>query len=244
MFKTLFQNQPINGNSVFIQSVFLIALLVLGKADPMAIVFAYVLETIIIGVIHVVKLYYVIENNQPSKKIAKLENYFFIPFFIVHYGFFVSIQSVFIYIAFAIADTRFSTSLSISNFIDIFNLQGFKLVALSIIVSNLVSFYFSFLKTKKYENQNLETYMLKPYLRIFVQQFLAIIPFVFLYVTDSVGIIAAILLILMRTILDYYFITVAKNPEKIKKIALRILDKNKPEELPNIEKSLITFFEE
>ena len=86
--------------------------------------------------------------------------------------------------------------------------------------------------------------MVKPYLRIFIQQFLAIIPFFFLIFMDSVSVLAAVLLIIMRTILDFYLATIAKNPDKINKLAKRIISKNKPEELSDIEQSLKVFFEE
>lgn len=244
MFKTLFQNQPNNSNSIFLQSIFLIALLVMGKADPMAIVFAYIFETVIIGIIHVVKLFYVVSYNEPEKGNSKILDYFSIPFFLIHYGAFVAIQSVIIYTGFAIKDNRFSTSLSFSNFIDIFNLEGFKLVVFSIIISHLFSFYFCFLKERKYKNENLGAYMVKPYLRIFIQQFLAIIPFFFLIFMDSVSIIAAVLLIIMRVVLDFYLAIIAKDSNKINKLAKRIMNKNKPEELPEIELSLKLFFEE
>lgn len=244
MFKTLFQNNSQTNNPIIMQAIFLIALLVIGKADPMAVVFAYIFETIIIGCIHILKLFYIVKNNNSQEGSSKLMDYFSIPFFLIHYGAFVAIQSVIIYTAFAIKDDRFSTSLSFSNFLDIYNLEGFNLVALSIITSHLFSFYFHFLKIKKYKSQDLGLYFIKPYLRIFIQQFLAIVPMFFLFLTHSVGIIAAIMLILIRVFLDFYFIMISKNPEKITKLAKRILDKNKPEELPKIEKTLKVFFEE
>ncbi|NHN28034.1 hypothetical protein FIA58_020340 [Flavobacterium jejuense] len=239
-FKNKLQNNP----SIIANALFLIALVLIGKVDPMAIVFAYVFETIIIGLVHVVKLFYIIRNNKPGKRESKVGNFLLIPFFIIHYGIFVAIQSIFLYTAFAINDDRFSTSLSFSNFVEIFHLEGFKLVALSILATHVASLYFSFLKTKKYENQNLGAYMIKPYLRIFMQQFLAIIPFLFLFFTNAVGLTAAILLIIMRTILDYYLTTIAKDSKKIKALAIRIMDQNKPEELPKIEATLKVFFEE
>jgi hypothetical protein len=238
------QNKFRNNPSPLANALFLIALVLIGKADPMAIVFAYVFETVIIGLLHIIKLFYIIKNNKPGKRESKVGNFLLIPFFIIHYGIFVSIQSIFLYTAFAINDDRFSTSLSISNFIDIFYLEGFKVVALSIILNHLSSFYFSFLKTKKYENQNLEAYMIKPYLRIFLQQFLAIIPFFFLIYINHIGLSAAVLLIIMRAILDYYLTTIAQDSKKIKALALRIMDPKKPQELPKIEATLKVFFEE
>lgn len=244
MLKSMFQNNGQANNAIFIQAVFLIVLLLVGKADPMAIVFAYVFETIIIGFLHVLKLIYVIKNKDPEKDSNKVMDYFSIPFFIVHYGAFIVIQSVIIYTLFATNDDRFSTSLSSSNFIDVFNLEGFNIVVLSILISHLFSFYFLFLKKEKYKSQNLGLYFIKPYLRIFVQQFLAIVPGLFLIFTNSVGIIAAILLIMIRTFLDFYLVRMSLNEIRIRKLALYVLDKNKPEELPKIEETLKVFFEE
>ena len=146
----IFQNQSNTNNAIILNAVFLIALLFLDIANPMAIVFAYVFETIIIGLIHGVKLFYVIKyDNIPGKIETKFINYISIIFFFVHYGFFVLVQSLFLYTAFAINDDQFSTSLSLNNFKIIFNLDGFYIVSISIIFTHLAEFYFNFLKNKK-----------------------------------------------------------------------------------------------
>ena len=238
-----FQNQSKTNNAILLNAVFLVALLLLGKADPMAIVFAYVFETIVIGLIHALKLFFIIRyDNVPGKIETKLINFASIFFFLIHYGFFVAVQSVFLYTTFAINDDRFSTSLNPNNFLVIFDLEGFYLVAFSIIITHLAEFYFNFIKNKKYLNQDFSSYFSKPYLRIFVQQFLAIIPFIFLFLSNYVGVIAALLLILIRTILDIYIDQIGKNPQKIKKLA-KFLTKAKPEEFEKVEKTLFTFFD-
>lgn len=229
---------------IIINALFLILLLVLGKADPMAIVFAYVFETIIIGVFHFVKLFFIAVSNKYQDLSAKFFSYFGTFFFLFHFGGFVAIQSLIIYTAFAIKDNRFSTSLRLSNFTDLFYLEGFEIIALSVIIAHIASFYFSFLMTKKYKHTTVDLYMVKPYIRIFIQQFLAIIPLFFLYFTDKVGIVAAILLIAMRAILDLVFSYIAQSPAHINVLAQKIVSKEKPQELPEIEASLKTFFEE
>ena len=116
------------------------------------------------------------------------------------------------------------------------------MVVISIVFTYLAEFYFNFLKNKKYLNQVFGDFYAKPYLRIFMQQFLAIIPFLFLFVANYVGVIAALLLIIMRTILDLYINQLAKNPEKIKKLSC-YLSKNKPEDFEKTEKLLTTFLD-
>lgn len=239
----ILQNQSKTNNAIILNAVFLVALLILGIANPMAIVFAYVFETLIIGLIHAVKLFYIIRyDNEPGKIEKKLANFVSIFFFLIHYGFFVAIQSIFLYTAFAINDDRFSTSLNPNNLLVIFNLEGFNLVAISIIMMHFAEFYFNFILNKKYLNQNFGSYFSKPYLRIFIQQFLAIIPFFFLFFTNKAGIIAAFLLIIMRAVLDIYLNQIAKNPKLIKKLA-QFLSKSKPEELEKTEKIVTSFFD-
>ena len=237
-------NQNYSNATIIVNALFLIMLLLFGFADPMAIVFAYVFETVIIGLLHIIKLFYVASHNKPNQNDSKWLNFIVTPFFLVHYGFFVVIQTIFIYTAFAINDDRFSTSLSFSNYLEIFKLNGFYIVAAFIIFSHLYTFFMSFLKLEKYKNKDFNMYFIKPYIRIFIQQFLAIVPMFFLIYTNRVGTIAAIFLIIMRTSLDTYFNYIAQNQSVVKKLALKIVDKNNLQELPSIEANIKMFFED
>lgn len=243
LYSVLKNNSPTQ-SVILINAFFLTALLLLGKADPMAIVFAYVFETVIIGFFHFIKLFIIVLKNETSKYGSKLMDYFSVFFFLAHFGGFVAIQSLLIYTAFAIKDNRFSTSLNISNFTDLVYLNGFKVIIGSIVISNLATLFISFIKEKKYQHASLETYMIKPYLRIFIQQFLAIVPLLFLYFTDQVGVGVAILLVGLRAFMDLYFNFLVQKPERIKYWALKFSNKNKPQEFPEIEASLKAFFEE
>lgn len=215
MVKNFIQNQSKPNFVLLLNAVFLTILVLFDKANPMAIVFAYVFETAIIGLFHSVKLFFVIRyGNQPGKKETHFFNYLSIPFFIIHFGAFVAIQSLFLYILFASQDAQFKTSLAINNLKVIFNLKGFSLIAYSIIATHLADFFLDFIKHKKYYHQNLGTFMTEPYTRIFIQQFLAIIPFFFLIFTNKVGIFAAIFLIFLRTIVDFYLNNKSSEPSK------------------------------
>lgn len=239
-----FLTPTFSNSSKVLQALFLTILVVFDKTNPMAIVFAYVFETIIIGVLNVVKLFLVNCHTKSKNNKIDWQNFLLIPFFILHFGFFIVIQTVFIYLGFAIYDESLSTSLSFKNYLAIFELEGFQWVAFSIVLTNLIGFQTAFLQPKAYKNQQANLFFLKPYLRIFVQQFLAIIPFFFLVFTNEVGKVAALLLIAMRLGLDFYFYKIASNPDEIKKLAKRIMNKEKPEELPQIAMSLKVFFEE
>lgn len=239
-----FQNQNQNFNSSLLNGLFLVFLVVFGFVNPMAVVFAYVFETVSIGVIHVIKLFYVIKYNEPESDTTRAANYATIPFFMFHYGMFVAIQTIFIYVAFAANDDRFSTSLSFSNLKTIFQLEGFYLVAAIIVVSQLANLYFSFLKNKKYLNQKLKYFFMKPYPRIFIQQFLAIIPFFFLFFTSVVGIIAAVVLIILRSILDLTIAYVSGSETQFDNLVHFLAKDKDPEDVPEMKEALKVMLED
>ena len=237
-----FQNQSKSNQALLLNGLFLATLVVLGKADAMAIVFAYVFETVVIGFIHVLKLYLIMKHNSSKKEESTIGRFFILIFFVIHFSFFILIQTLFIYIAFAIHDDRLSTSLSSEILVNIFELSGFKIVMAAIVITHLVEYFADFLKNKKYLNQEVEQYFAKPYVRIFIQQLLAIIPFFFLLFNAKVGIVAALLLIFLRTALDMYLNQLAKNKEQSDGLVL-YLSKEKPKEIQKMEKTLNRFLE-
>ena len=243
MIQSIFnKNQSQNQRVIIFNAVFLIALLLFNLADPMAVVFAYVFETVIIGVFHVAKLIVAISSKSIDGKKKSWTSYFFIPFFLLHYGFFVAIQTIIIYTIFAIGDDRFSTSLSLSNILSVFELEGFYTVVASIVGTHLFDFFFRFLKSKKYQTKDLILYAFKPYLRVFVQQFLAIIPLCFMFFHLEIGLVAAILLVIMRAALDLYLFLVSQSPERLN-YWIKTLSSGTPEDLEKVEKGLVVFLE-
>ncbi len=238
----IFQNQSRSNQFLLLNALFLATLVLVGKADPMAIVFAYVFETVVIGFFHVLKLSVIMRNNPSKKEESSITRVFMLVFFIIHFGFFILIQTLFIYIAFAINDERLTTSLSSKILVNIIQLPGFKLVMAAIFITHMVDYFLDFLKNKKYENQDVELYFVKPYIRVFVQQFLAIIPFFFMLFSAKVGIIAALLLISLRTVLDYYLNQMAKNNEKTAMLASYLV-KDKPKGIKEMERSLTRYLE-
>ncbi len=92
---------PTPQNSFFwLSAIYLLFLLYIGKASAMTILFAYFLETIIIGVFNALKMLWSILFGKSQKSEFGL-----IFFFLFHYGFFVAIQSVFGFALFGIKGT-------------------------------------------------------------------------------------------------------------------------------------------
>ena len=240
--RTSFLNRSNTKWVIIINAVFLTALLLTGRANPMAIVFAYIFETVIIGVIHVVKLFFVIRySNQPGIVEKGIVNYALILFFIFHYGFFIFIQSSFLYMVFFFENNK-SITINLESIRVIMNLKGFYIAMISISFVHVIELFFNFIKNKRYYHQDMKKYFSKPYLRIFIQQFVVIIPFFFMIFSSQIGLVAALLLITIRTTIDFYLNDTSKRPERIEKIA-RFLTKKKPQEYEETKESLKVFLD-
>jgi len=185
-------------------AVFQFLLLFTGFIAPETVVFAYFLETILIGVIHCFKLALVHFYGKES------EGKFQFPpgligilvFFCFHYGMFVGIQSIFVFSFFQgdIPGLKDGFHL-IHNYEVVLQLKGMWMVLLSLVISNLKYFYSNFYEPKQYRNYSIGSLFFKPYVRIVIQQ-LAVILAGFFFIVFKQGMAAAVLLIILRTIVD------------------------------------------
>ena len=169
--------------------------------------FGYFLETIIIGVFNVFKMVVASKHDGSGNSI-----FFSIPFFIFHYGMFVAIQSIFVFVVIGIDGTKLIKEPFniIENYIMMLDLQGMEYMLPLLITTQLVKFLLDFMHPKKYLEFTVQEIMFKPYVRIFVQQFTVIIAMFFI-IFSNVSVIAALLLILFRTIVDFSFASIRKN---------------------------------
>ncbi|WP_439128413.1 DUF6498-containing protein, partial [Polaribacter sp.] len=193
MLKSIFY--PTKQNAfIWLSSIYLLFLLYLGKASALSILFAYFLETIIIGVFNALKMLWSILYGKSEKS-----GFGLIFFFIVHYGFFVAIQSIFGFALFGIEsnDIIKEPFHLIENYSAILHLEDIQYALPAIIFTHLGKFIADYIGNKKYEVFTAKEIMFKPYVRIFLQQFVVIISFFFI-VFSKAGVIAAILLILFR----------------------------------------------
>ncbi len=144
----------------------------------------YCLETVIIGVVNVLKMACVTifvkktdtwENGGSSTMVS---GWFFIFFFIVHYGFFVFVQTqIFFSVSGMIPDRAM-----LGSYAQIPALLGDngKLLLLIFIAYYTVQTFFDFFATGKYKIISMGRLMFEPYMRIFVQQFVVILGSIFL----------------------------------------------------------------
>ncbi|MBL7701294.1 MAG: hypothetical protein JNM14_03535 [Ferruginibacter sp.] len=144
----------------------------------------YCLETVIIGIINVLKMACVTlfvkktDDWQNGGSTTKQSGWFFIFFFIVHYGFFVFVQTqIFFAVSRLIPDGSFFV-----NYAKIPELLGHngKIMLLIFIVYYTVQNFIDFFLSGKYKTISMGRLMFEPYMRIFVQQFVVILGGIFL----------------------------------------------------------------
>ncbi len=152
--------------------------------DAKQIFTVYCMETVIIGIINVIKMTCVTlfvrkkdvwENGGGT---SMQSGWLFIFFFIAHYGFFVFVQTQ---IFFAVSGLMPDSSLILkySKIPELLGENG-KLLLLIFIAYYTVQNIFGFFFTGIYKTISLGRLMFEPYMRIFVQQFVVILGSIFL----------------------------------------------------------------
>ncbi|OFZ07426.1 MAG: hypothetical protein A3D92_13975 [Bacteroidetes bacterium RIFCSPHIGHO2_02_FULL_44_7] len=180
------------------QCLLYVLLLFSGWASPPDIVVIYAIETIVIGIFHAFRMLILTYGSTPDNRKNGLGMTLF---FLVHYNMFTFIQTGFFFVFLAMSDERISSGFDFQNFITVLKIEGVQLALLVMLLSQAIRLYFNFIRKADYRNMEVRTYMFVPYLRILVQQFVAIIPGLFILFLDG-GFAAAILLILLRSLLD------------------------------------------
>lgn len=202
----------LDNKNVWLTALFYIALIVIGRLSATEFVIVYALETIVIGIFHAIKML-TITFFSDSMKNDKGKGIGLTLFFLVHYGFFVFIQTTFFFVFLSMGDDRISDSLGVSNFLNVLQFEGVQIALVLMIISHAFKFWFNFYKNKRYQEVELALYMFQPYVRIIIQQFVAIVPGFFIIFGNG-GYAVAVVLILIRTVVDI-FLSQIKNDEKM-----------------------------
>ena len=128
----------------------------------------------------------------------------------------------------------------IDNYTTILNLEGIKYALPAILFMHLGKFIFDFLKNKKYLKFTPDDIMIKPYIRVFVQQFVVILASFFM-VFNQDGIIAATLLITFRLLVDLTLEAIRENSKTVDIIAEKLANEKATKE--EVKKQLINITE-
>lgn len=241
MLKSIFFPSKQNIITWFV-SIYLLTLLFMGKVSGLTILFIYFFETIIIGVFNVVKMFLIINIGKKHKKEKGSFRYGIILFFMFHYGFFVAIQSIFGFSMFA-AEGSIAIKEPfhlLSNYYLLLSSEGIKF-ALPVIFFNHMSWFVTgFLREKKYDFFTAQEMMFKPYVRIFVQQFVVIISMFFIIIFKS-GLIVGTLLIVIRLCIDLLLEGIKENSKFLDYAAEKLANEKASKE--EIKKQLINYTE-
>lgn len=227
--------------SVWLNTIFLLALLLLGWADSFTIIMIYFFETLLIGLIQILKMMIVGAYGEQQKQESH-NPIAIILFFIVHYSFFVGIQSIFIFSFFSEIDPNIKEAFNIfSNYRYALNYPGIKISLILIFCSLLFQMYMSFIRTYKHHDYGVMQLMFQPYLRIFIQQFVVIISGFFVMLFPN-GIAVAFILIMFRLFIDLTGVYIGKSRGQKKNIA-KFLTQKDPEKENEVNKHLDLFFD-
>ena len=199
---------------IWFNVLFVATLLLTGETDAFSIVIAYFMETLIIGVIHVFKMYKILNYANDTGVERTMNNGSpMIFFFMFHYTFFVAIQSVFVFALLQMKDTNIDAFSLLDNITYIFQTyDGIYPILISLTIFNIADFYLNFIVPKAYQNMTIEKSFSGPYGRIFIQQFAVILGFFFFIFSFALDIIA-LLIVGLKALVDFYMVSnPGKNP--------------------------------
>lgn len=194
---------------IILHNVFPIFAIIFWNWDPVLLVYFYISETIIIGIINFFKIILsggFIKNKDSSNSQAGLPGKIFLGiFFLVHYNAFNYGQVIFI-----AGDTiKQSGSFALIQFAEyMLSTESLKAAMILIFFSHAYSFVFDFILSGAYKKANPTTIMFLPYPRIFIQQFVAIFGGMIMLLLNAPAALFILLQILKMTveIISHYVI--------------------------------------
>jgi Family of unknown function (DUF6498) len=183
----------------------------------------YCLETVIIGIINVLKMACVtifVRQKDVWENVGNSSmqsGWFFIFFFIIHYGFFVFVQTqIFFNVSGLIPDGSF-----LMNYSKIPELLGDngKLMLLIFIAYYTMQNVFDFFLSGNYKTISMGRLMFEPYMRIFVQQFVVILGSMFL--TFGAGKVFILVFVIAKIFFELFvnfnrFLALAEKRQRMK----------------------------
>lgn len=239
-----------NQNNLFIWIISITMLLGIFVFNWQAetVLITYFFETIIIGFIHIFKLFatFLYSRSAPTDSGRhKTSDILQIPFFVLHYFFFIFIQSVFVflYLSFFMKNIKADVGNVVPNYLFLLQQPDMQMAFLSLAFLNTAMAFKNFFLPKRFVYTNMGKLFMQPYLRIFIQQFVTIIAG-FGILLFNMPIVLAVLLIIIRLVVDLALQETAKN-EKFKKVLVKYLTQSENEkELKEVEKQVNSFLED
>jgi hypothetical protein len=234
---------------IWINAIIMLAGIFVFDWKPEVVIIAYFLETIIIGIIHVFKLIIVLRfgdeqiHAEPDPKVGILGGVAAIPFFIFHYFFFIFVQSIFIFTMLANIVPSTNSSFNVfGNYAFLLAQHDVLIAFIALAFSNVALTLKDFIIPGEYRRTTISKLYFKPYVRIFIQQFVTILAMFFTMISSS-AIAGAILIIAFRLIVDLFLQRASSNKEFKAKLIASLKKGQKPQDAQNTEESFDSFLE-
>lgn len=200
--------KPNKGNAaIWMNALLMLVGLFALNWSAASILTAYFFETIIIGLIHIVKLLTVLwvgraQREHPAPQQAAVFNSIFgVLFFMVHYFLFVFVQSVFMFSFLEQALPGVNNAFNVvGNYGHLLQQPDTQQAVALILVTNIVLALRNFFLPQKYHTYRMAYLFFQPYLRIVIQQVVVLLAGFFILLNAATA--AAILLVLVRLVVD------------------------------------------
>ncbi len=241
--------RPRKGNiTIWLNALWMFAGIFFLGWSASSILLAYFFETIIIGIIHIVKMLTVTYAGQAQKESGRNKKEYKEPplslviFFIMHYFFFLFVQSVFLFSFMQGGDSGIKKAFHVvGNYMQVLERPDVQQAVLAIILMNVILAIRNFFLPGKYHQYTVKEMLFQPYLRIFIQQFVVILGGFFLLFGGSTG--AAVVLILLRLFIDLCLQAAAQRQDIKENIIRKMSEKQTAEDAKKTESMLATFFD-
>ncbi len=176
---------------------------VVGNWDGMAVIALYMIESIIIGLAHALRLLgYSNRFRDKKDNNFKLGHVGMTLFFLFHYFMFVFVQSVLLFGFAEGAYPGLKDGFNVIHNYSLFLVEPYMVAIYAFIGSQIVYTGRELMLTHPYEDLSAGEYMFLPYSRIFVQQFVVIFGAMIFMMSGSLTAVV-ILLILLKTLAEY-----------------------------------------
>jgi hypothetical protein len=174
-----------------------------GNWDGIAVIILYMMESIIIGLAHALRLlFYGNKFRDKQDDNFKLGNYGLTLFFLFHYFFFVFVQSVLLFGFVEGGYPGLKDGFNVLHNYSLFFVEPYKVAIYAFIGSQIVYTIREIMLTHPYEDLSAGEYMFLPYSRIFVQQFVVIFGAMIYMLSGSITAVV-VLLIILKTLAEY-----------------------------------------
>lgn len=203
--------------------LYYLVLLLSGYLSPEEILIVYAFETLIIGGFHFAKMISagIAQDKMKGSVLISL-------FFLLHYSIFCFGQ---LFLFFAVLNVYIGAD---ADFFDkvIYFLQRpeIKYPLLTMIPLYLFNLWSDFISKGLANKVEIGSFMFLPYVRVFIQQFVGIFPyFIVIFFGLNQKIIAAVVLIILRGLFEFFIQWIKTNPDNFMRWAVKLRPKEKPE---------------